>query len=71
MRMYKTMVRIRNFEEDVVELFAQGKLAGFVHCYIGEEAIATGDHRIIDGAEAAKFLNELKSIIENPLRIMI
>jgi len=29
------------------------------------------DHRIIDGAEAAKFLNELKSIIENPLRIMI
>jgi len=40
--MYKIMVRIRNFEENVVELFAQGKLAGFVHCYIGEEAVATG-----------------------------
>ena len=29
------------------------------------------DHRIIDGTEAAEFLNELKSIIKNPLRIMI
>ena len=41
MHMYKTMERIRNFEEDVVKLFAQGKLAGFVHCYIGKESVAT------------------------------
>jgi len=37
---YKTMVTIRMFEERVAELFAQGKLPGFVHLYAGEEAIA-------------------------------
>lgn len=37
-----TMVRIRVFEGRVEELFAQGKLPGFVHVYLGEEAIAAG-----------------------------
>jgi pyruvate dehydrogenase E1 component alpha subunit len=41
-RMYKTMVRIRMFEERVAELFAQGKIPGFVHLYVGEEAVAAG-----------------------------
>ena len=36
------MVRIRLFEEKVGELFLGGELPGFVHLYIGEEAIATG-----------------------------
>jgi len=40
--MYRTMVRIRGFETNVDRLFAQGKIPGFVHLYIGEEAIATG-----------------------------
>ncbi len=40
--MYISMVRIRKFEEKVVELFAQGKIPGFVHSYIGEEAVAVG-----------------------------
>lgn len=40
--MYKTMVKIRLFETRVSELFAQGKLPGFIHLYIGEEAVATG-----------------------------
>ena len=39
---YKTMVTIRTFEEKAAELFAAGKLPGFVHLYIGEEAVATG-----------------------------
>lgn len=38
----KTMVRIRLFEEKVEELFLSGVLPGFVHLYIGEEAIASG-----------------------------
>lgn len=39
---YQTMVTIRTFEERACELFAGGKLPGFVHLYIGEEAVATG-----------------------------
>ena len=39
---YQTMVTIRAFESKAVELFAAGKLPGFVHLYIGEEAVATG-----------------------------
>lgn len=37
-----TMVRIRVFESRVEALFSQGKLPGFVHLYLGEEAIAAG-----------------------------
>ena len=40
--LYRTMVRIRLFEEKVGECFLGGELPGFVHLYIGEEAIATG-----------------------------
>ena len=36
------MLRIRRFEETVRDLFAKGEIPGFVHLYIGEEAIATG-----------------------------
>jgi pyruvate dehydrogenase E1 component alpha subunit len=40
--LYRTMLRIRCFEERVEYLFAHSKLPGFVHLYIGEEAVATG-----------------------------
>jgi pyruvate dehydrogenase E1 component alpha subunit len=40
--MYTIMVRIRMFEDRVSELFAAGKIPGFVHLYIGEEGVATG-----------------------------
>ncbi|EJX16690.1 MULTISPECIES: thiamine pyrophosphate-dependent dehydrogenase E1 component subunit alpha [Staphylococcus] len=39
---YKTMNEIRNFEEKVHKTFSDGKIPGFVHLYIGEEAVATG-----------------------------
>lgn len=39
---YRTMVRIRHFEEKANDLFLSGVLPGFIHLYIGEEAIATG-----------------------------
>lgn len=39
---YTTMLRIRNFELTVEEKFKAGEIPGFVHLYIGEEAIATG-----------------------------
>jgi pyruvate dehydrogenase E1 component alpha subunit len=40
--MYTKMLTIRRFEERVSELFAAGKLPGFIHLYVGEEAIAVG-----------------------------
>lgn len=39
---YRTMWKIRLFEEAVEKLFLDGEIPGFVHLYIGEEAIATG-----------------------------
>ena len=39
---YRTMARIREFEERVHIEFATGEMPGFVHLYAGEEAIAAG-----------------------------
>ncbi len=36
------MVLIRRFEEKCVELYSASKIRGFMHLYIGEEAVATG-----------------------------
>ncbi len=41
-RMYHTMVRIRMFEERIMDLFQQGRLPGFLHVSIGQEAVPTG-----------------------------
>lgn len=38
----RQMLRIRRFEEKCAELYTQEKIRGFLHLYIGEEAIATG-----------------------------
>ncbi|MDA1477246.1 thiamine pyrophosphate-dependent dehydrogenase E1 component subunit alpha [Bacillus changyiensis] len=40
--MYRKMLEIREFEDRVHQLFAQGILPGFVHLYAGEEAVAVG-----------------------------
>jgi pyruvate dehydrogenase E1 component alpha subunit len=36
------MLLIRRFEEKSAELYSAGKIRGFLHLYIGEEAVATG-----------------------------
>lgn len=36
------MLRIRRFEEKSAELYSAGKIRGFLHLYIGEEAVAAG-----------------------------
>lgn len=36
------MIRIRRFEEKCSELYQQEKIRGFLHLYIGEEAVAAG-----------------------------
>ncbi len=39
-RVYKEMLRIRRFEELASRAYTQGKISGFLHLYIGQEAIA-------------------------------
>jgi pyruvate dehydrogenase E1 component alpha subunit len=41
-KMLRQMVLIRHFEEKCAELYAGAKIGGFLHLYIGEEAIAVG-----------------------------
>ena len=36
------MLRVRRFEEKCVELYSAGSIRGFMHLYIGEEAVAVG-----------------------------
>jgi pyruvate dehydrogenase E1 component alpha subunit len=38
----RDMVRIRRLEERCAELYGAGKIRGFLHLYIGEEAVAAG-----------------------------
>jgi TPP-dependent pyruvate/acetoin dehydrogenase alpha subunit len=41
-RMYRQMIRIRLFEEQVNELYTRALMPGLAHLYIGEEAVAVG-----------------------------
>lgn len=41
-RLLADMIRIRVFEERCAELYGESKIRGFLHLYIGEEAVATG-----------------------------
>jgi len=45
------MLRIRRFEERIEGLVFEGKLSGFVHLYVGEEAIATGVCAALSGSD--------------------
>jgi len=40
--LYHQMVLIRRVEERSAELYQQGKIGGFLHLYIGQEAVSTG-----------------------------
>jgi pyruvate dehydrogenase E1 component alpha subunit len=51
-RLLRDMVRIRRFEEKSAELYSAGKIRGFLHLYIGEEAIATGAMQALQSADA-------------------
>ena len=42
LHLYREMLRIRRFEERCVELYSAAKIRGFLHLYIGEEAVAVG-----------------------------
>ncbi len=42
LHLYQQMLKIREFEEKVNELYMSAKMPGLAHLYIGEEAVAVG-----------------------------
>jgi pyruvate dehydrogenase E1 component alpha subunit len=48
----REMLRIRRFEETCGELYQKEKIRGFLHLYIGEEAVAVGTLRALEAADA-------------------
>lgn len=42
LELLRQMLRVRRFEEKCAELYSLGKIRGFLHLYIGEEAVAAG-----------------------------
>lgn len=50
--LYREMLRIRRFEERCVELYSSEKIRGFLHLYIGEEAVAVGVSAALEPEDA-------------------
>lgn len=48
----ESMLRVRRFEERCVELYSAAKIRGFVHLYIGEEAVAVGVNENLEPEDA-------------------
>jgi pyruvate dehydrogenase E1 component alpha subunit len=42
LRLYHEMVLVRRLEEEAARLYQQGKIGGFLHLYIGQEAVSSG-----------------------------
>jgi pyruvate dehydrogenase E1 component alpha subunit len=42
LELYRQMLLIRRFEERCAQLYVEGKIGGFLHLYIGQEAVAVG-----------------------------
>jgi pyruvate dehydrogenase E1 component alpha subunit len=51
-RLLREMMRIRRFEERCVELYSATKIRGFLHLYIGEEAVAVGAMQALEATDA-------------------
>ena len=52
LELLKQMLRIRRFEEKCAELYTQEKIRGFLHLYIGEEAVAVGAMQALSPEDA-------------------
>lgn len=46
------MIRIRRMEEKCAEMYSAGKIRGFLHLYVGEEAVAAGSLRVLGSEDA-------------------
>mgnify|MGYP003988670617 CR=1 FL=1 len=63
-KFYEKMFLIRKFEEKAGQLYGAGKIGGFCHLYIGQEAVVIG---ILSSIKSAKF----KSIVQPGDQLLI
>jgi pyruvate dehydrogenase E1 component alpha subunit len=55
----RQMLRIRRLEEKSAEMYTLGKIRGFLHLYIGQEAVAVGMHEAVrDGDNSSATYRE-------------
>jgi pyruvate dehydrogenase E1 component alpha subunit len=52
LKLLREMLRIRRFEEKCAELYSATKIRGFLHLYIGEEAVAVGAMQALEPEDA-------------------
>lgn len=52
LELLSSMLRVRRFEERCVELYSAAKIRGFVHLYIGEEAVVVGVNEALTDQDA-------------------
>jgi pyruvate dehydrogenase E1 component alpha subunit len=52
LHLLREMLRIRRLEEKCAELYQAAKIRGFVHLYIGEEAVAVGSMQALQAKDA-------------------
>ncbi|MGZ8803400.1 MAG: pyruvate dehydrogenase (acetyl-transferring) E1 component subunit alpha [Mycobacterium sp.] len=50
--LFSDMVRVRRMEEKCAELYGETKIRGFLHLYVGEEAVAAGSLRALAPGDA-------------------
>lgn len=48
---YREMLRIRRFEEAAARAYTRGKISGFLHLYIGQEAIAVATKQVMHAGD--------------------
>jgi pyruvate dehydrogenase E1 component alpha subunit len=46
--LYRKMLRIRRFEEEAARLYTERKIGGFLHLYVGQEAVAVGALSVLE-----------------------
>ena len=46
--LFRQMLRIRRFEEEAARLYTERKIGGFLHLYIGQEAVAVGALSVLE-----------------------
>lgn len=59
------MVRVRRMEEKCAELYSESKIRGFLHLYVGEEAVAAGSLRALrpDDAVVATYREHAHALL--------
>ena len=49
--LFRQMLRIRRFEEEAARLYTERKIGGFLHLYIGQEAVAVGALSVLEARD--------------------